>query len=145
MDSEDIWRECNTRLAEGGVGAPSVKEGCGGGGAAGGRRTTKSGEAMVERKRVSRGGKYAKTKTKKKVYGAGFAGIGGSRRVSENLTQTGLGWISRPCRSVRAGATFLNALCGLVRRRKEKKGIDRGAVDVNVKRAPPPSSFRGAL
>jgi hypothetical protein len=95
MDSEDIWRECAMRLAEGGVEAPSVE----GHGGMAGRRTTKSGEAMVDgRKRVSR----EKRRTKK-VYGAGFAGIGGSRRMlARDLTQTGLGWISRPWRSVRA-------------------------------------------
>jgi hypothetical protein len=43
MDSEDIWRECSMRLAEGGVEAPSME----GRGGMAGRRTTKSGEAMV--------------------------------------------------------------------------------------------------
>ena len=68
-----------------------------------------------------------------------FAGIGGSRRLlGEKLhtNRVGVDFATLEKRA-RAGATFLNALCvRLGRRRKEKKGIDRGAVDVNVKRPP---------
>ncbi len=66
MDSEDIWRECAMRLAEGGVKAPSV-EGRGGGA---GRRTTKSGEAMVGLKREMDENGFRGKKTNKKGFTA---------------------------------------------------------------------------